>query len=93
MVNSFELDVGIDFLVTGVAAVVRAGCLVALRSGRCDVTVTVRLEGATLVRRQRTFDAALLLPLPHPVTLVDAPVVPRQGVGREPTRSDAQRSP
>ena len=93
VVNSFELEVGIDFLVTGVAAVVRAGCLVALRSGRCDVTVTVRLEGATLVRRQRTFDAALLLSLPHPVTLVDATVVPRQGVGREPTRSDAQRSP
>jgi hypothetical protein len=91
VVNSFEFDVDIDFLVTGVSAVVRAGCLAALRSGRCDVTVAVRLEGATLVHRRRTFDAALLVPLPRPVPLVDTVVVPRQGLRTDPARRDAQR--
>ncbi len=79
-VNRFEFDVVIELVVTGVAAVVREGALVALRSGRCDVSVSVALEGARLLEAHRTLDAALLLPLPRPVALAEtSPVtMPRQ---------------
>jgi hypothetical protein len=55
--------------VSGLAAVVRAGNLVALRGGDCLVTATLTLEGAPIARRQHSFDPELLVGLDPPVAL------------------------
>ncbi len=71
-VNSFEFDLGVVFDVTGLAAVVRAGCLTALRGGRCVVTASLSLEGASIIERQHEVDLGLIVPLERPIPLVDA---------------------
>ncbi len=82
VVNSFEFELVVVLVLTGVAAVVRAGQLVAVRGGRCDATVTLSLEGARLLRRERSLDLALLLPLRPPRSLVASPpAIPRQSTG------------
>jgi hypothetical protein len=83
--NSFEIDLTLVFEVTGVEAVVRAGDLVALRGGRCQVAGTLSLEGARLVERDRGFDLGLLVSLPRPIPLVEkpSPFIPEQASGLE----------
>lgn len=91
-VNSFEFELSVVFDLTGLAAVVRAGNLVALRGGECVVTGSLRLEGALLAERRRRLDVSILVPLRSEVSLVDQPMVrvPRQ-VGRGEGRPDGHR--
>lgn len=70
-VNTFEFDLSVEFDLTGVAAVVRDGALVALQGGECTVTAQLSLEGARIVRRERTVDLAVVVPLVRPVRLVE----------------------
>lgn len=70
-VMTLRVTLAIAFDVTGVAAVVREGQLVALKSGDCLATATLTLEGERLAQRQRRVDPALLVNLHPGVTLVD----------------------
>jgi hypothetical protein len=81
--NSFEFELVVSFVLTGLAAVVRRGDLVSVRGGRCDASVSVSLEGAQLVKRQRTLDLQVLLTLdpPHPLVEKPAARVPSQPTG------------
>jgi hypothetical protein len=64
----FELTVAFDL--TGVAAVVRRGDLVALRGGKCVVTATLKLEGTPLeLTRKASIDLHLIVPLRRPIPL------------------------
>ncbi len=79
-VNSFELELAVALDVLGVAAVMRAGQLVALRGGTCRVELRLSLEGLPLLERERTMDLALVVRLRTPVTFVaaDESAIPRQ---------------
>jgi hypothetical protein len=70
-VNTVEVVLTARFDLTGAAAVVRAGDLVALEAGECQVTVTLDVEGARLAERKAALDPRLVLPLGVPVPLID----------------------
>lgn len=57
------LELCVRFQLTSVAAVVHLGRLVGLRSGRCDLTASLKTEGVTVVERRTTVDPALLVNL------------------------------
>lgn len=64
----FELKVVFDL--TGVAAVLRQGDLVALRGGECVITATFTLDGTPLeLSGKGRIDLALLIPLHRPIPL------------------------
>ncbi len=71
LVNSFEFELQICFDLTALAAVVRAGDLVSIRGGDCTADVTLRLEGAHLAHRRHRLDLGVVVPLRHPIPLVD----------------------
>jgi hypothetical protein len=73
LVNSFEFELQLVFDVTGLAAVVRAGDLVALRGGDCLVTATMTLEGALIARRQHRVDPELIVRLDPPTAWSNSP--------------------
>ncbi len=75
LVNSFEFQLEVVFDLTGLAAVVKAGALVSLRGGDCTLGATLRLEGATLAHRRQRLDLGLVVPLHHPIVLVDPAAV------------------
>ncbi len=68
-VYTFAFDLEAEFELTSVAAVVRNGCLVALRGGDCHLNVTLRLGDHTLATREVHVDLAVLLRLDGPVPL------------------------
>lgn len=70
-VHSFEFALEVQFALTAVAGVVREGSLIALRSGDCHLTVTLRLGDRTLASREAHVDLAVLLPLEWPIPLTD----------------------
>jgi hypothetical protein len=68
--HTFEFELTVVFDLTGVAAVVRRGDLVALRSGKCTVTATLKLEKAPLeLTRKAIIDLHLVVPLRRPIPL------------------------
>jgi hypothetical protein len=57
-VATIQLGLSLVFRVTAMGAKISAGRLVALHSGRCDLTVTLAIQGTTVLTRQ----AHLMLP-------------------------------
>jgi hypothetical protein len=70
-VHTFVFELNVVFDLTGVAAVLRRGNLVALRGGECVVTATLTLEGTPLeLSRKGRIDLALVVALHRPIPLV-----------------------
>ncbi|HZS20311.1 MAG TPA: hypothetical protein VFA63_04895 [Pseudonocardiaceae bacterium] len=68
--HTFKFDLTVTFDITGVAAVVRRGDLVALRGGKCMVTATLELEKTPLeLTRKANIDLHLAVPLRRPIAL------------------------
>jgi hypothetical protein len=68
--HTFEFELTVVFDVTGVAAVLRRGDLVALRGGKCTVTATLKLENTPLeLARKASIDLHLVVPLRRPIPL------------------------
>jgi hypothetical protein len=55
-VADLELDLSIVCDVSALLLLISSGYLVAIRSGRCDVTVTLTVQGAELMSRQSRLD-------------------------------------
>jgi hypothetical protein len=70
-ITTVEFDLTMVFDLTGLAAVVKAGNLIALQSGECLVTATLSLEGARLAERRAKLDLAQELRLDPPISLID----------------------
>jgi hypothetical protein len=70
-ITTVEFDLTIVFDLTGLAAVVKAGNLIALQSGECLVTATLSLEEARLAERRAKLDLAHELRLHPPISLID----------------------
>jgi hypothetical protein len=65
------LRLEVEFLIRGALAVVRAGRLTAIRSGRCDVTGTLAIAGHRVLQRHINVDLPLALRLGNGVALLD----------------------
>jgi hypothetical protein len=89
-VNTFEFVLSVQIDIRGLSAVVRGADLVALYGGDCLVTATLTLEGAQLAHREQTFDRRVVVPLRHPVALVDKlPPIPAPRSHHESVESPA----
>lgn len=54
---------------TGLAAVVNMGDLVALRGGQCSATAKLTIDEAEVAKKQRTFEPPMIVHLWHPLRL------------------------
>ena len=70
-IATVEFDLTMVFDLTGLAAVVKAGDLIALQSGECLVTATLSLEHARLAERRGKLDLAQQIRLNPPISLID----------------------
>ncbi|MGH8905585.1 MAG: hypothetical protein ACRD0K_03495 [Egibacteraceae bacterium] len=85
-VATVDFELSLDFVVRGLVATVRDGRLVALDSGRCDVTATLAVEGVEIAKRQRHLDLRLVeVRLGQGVPLLGQAEMP-------PQRTDSQHS-
>lgn len=77
VVYQFTFDLVARFTLTSLAAEVRDGCLVGVRSGRCTVNVALVLEKGpmhperAITSHTEEVDLSVLLPLDQPIPLVD----------------------
>jgi len=69
LAGSIAFEVRLEFDVTGLAAVVRSGSLVALRGGDVTLIGTLLLDEETIATQQRRFDPELMVGLDPPVVL------------------------
>ncbi|MGW5240341.1 hypothetical protein ACWEOW_15540 [Monashia sp. NPDC004114] len=96
---TFELSLG--FTLKAVVATVRAGRLVALNAGQCDVEGSLKAEGKQLAKRTGHFELPLLVRLGNGVPLLvddgleavggSAPVVEAETVGGGEATVDGSR--
>ncbi|WP_328324477.1 hypothetical protein OHA70_33410 [Kribbella sp. NBC_00382] len=68
--HSFEFELVVVFEVTGLEAVVRAGTLLRLNSGRCVVEATLSLDSLRLAEQRRAVDLEFLVRLNPPLPLI-----------------------
>ncbi len=71
-VHTFEFRLAAVLDVTGVAAVVREGGLVALQGGECEGSMSLFLEEERLAEQRRVWEPALLVSVDPPVNLVSS---------------------
>ena len=62
-VATVQLDLSVVFDVSALVAGISAGRLVALHSGRCDITATLSIQGADVVTRQARIELPGAVPL------------------------------
>jgi len=86
-IATIEFDLTMVFDVTGLAAVVKAGDLIALQGGECMLTATLSLEKARLAQHHENLDLARKVRLSPPISLIDkAPTAPATELGNGPDR-------
>jgi hypothetical protein len=97
-VATLELGLSIVFDVDALLLLISGGRLVAVRSGRCDVTATLAVQGTDLLVRQAHLELPGLIPLGQGIRLLPAgeyPAradLPGEGIGGDPWGSDPRAS-
>ncbi len=71
-VATLQLDLSIVFDVMALLALISGGRLVALHSGRCDVTVTLAVQGTELLARQAHLELPGTVAVGHGIRLLPA---------------------
>jgi hypothetical protein len=71
-VATLNLDLSVVFDVSALLAGIRAGRLVALHSGHCDITARLALEGADVVTKEARFDLPGVISLGQGIRLLPA---------------------
>jgi hypothetical protein len=82
-VATVELGLSLTLVVTALLAGISAGRLVALHTGRCDVTAALAIQGCDLVTRQAHFELPGLIPLSPGIRLLPARHYPAAGIQEE----------
>ena len=82
-VATVELGLSLTLVVTALLAGISAGRLVALHTGRCDVTAALAIQGSDLVTRQAHFDLPGVIPLGPGIRLLPARHYPAAGKQEE----------
>jgi hypothetical protein len=70
--RTIHFAVELEFLVTSLKAIIRDGRLVQLRSGRCDVTAKLSVEGAEIAKQAAHFELDTRINLGDGIPLVVA---------------------
>jgi hypothetical protein len=65
-----ELGVSVVFNVSALVAGIRGGRLVAVHSGRCDVTATLPIQDTKVISRQVAFELPGIIPLGRGIDLL-----------------------
>jgi hypothetical protein len=65
-----ELGLSVVFTISALVAGIRGGRLVAVPSGRCNVTASLTVQGTTVVSRQVTFELPGIIPLGRGIALL-----------------------
>ena len=65
-----ELGLSVVFTISALVAGIRGGRLVAVHSGRCNVTANLAVQGTTVVSRQVTFELPGIIPLGRGIALL-----------------------
>jgi hypothetical protein len=75
-VNTLEFVFTVEFEIEALVAIVRHGCLTALRSGGCVIATTLTLEGVTVLPRREVpvEHLSMVLPLRRPIPLLPGAV-------------------
>jgi hypothetical protein len=68
-VTTVNFDLVLEFEVKALTAVIRSGRIVALDSGRCEITARVAIEGSTVASRTAEVDLHLLIRLGNGIPL------------------------
>jgi hypothetical protein len=96
-VATLQLDLSLVFDVSALLAGISAGRLVALHSGRCDVTATLAIQGADVVTRQSQLELAGAIPLSLGIRLLSErityPIRNRQQPGPAWVTRDGRQQP
>ncbi len=71
-VATLQLDLSVVFDVSALGAGISAGRLVALHSGRCDITATLAIQGTTVITRQAHLELPGVIPLGPGIRLLPA---------------------
>jgi hypothetical protein len=71
-VATLNLDLSVVFEISALLAGIRAGRLVALHSGHCDITATLALEGTDIVTRRAHLDLPGAISLGQGIRLLPA---------------------
>ena len=71
-VATLQLSLSVAFDVTALAAKISAGRLVALHSGRCDITATLAIQGTDVLTRQARLELPGAIPLSRGIRLLTA---------------------
>jgi hypothetical protein len=69
-VTTVNFELQLEFDVKALTAVIRSGRIVALESGRCDITGRVAIEGMVVVTRTAKFDLRLLVHVGNGIPLL-----------------------
>jgi hypothetical protein len=69
-VATLELGLSVVFDVSALVAGIREGRLVAVHSGRCDVTATLAIQDADVISRQVHLELPGIIPLGHGIRLL-----------------------
>jgi hypothetical protein len=87
-VATVELGLSLTLVVTALLAGISAGRLVALHTGRCDVTAALAIQGSDLLTRQAHFDLPGVFPLSPGIRLLPARYYPAAGIQEEAVRQE-----
>ena len=71
-VATLQLSLSVAFDVTALAAKISAGRLVALHSGRCDITATLAIQGTDVLIKQARLELPGAIPLSRGIRLLAA---------------------
>ena len=82
-VATVELGLSLTLVVTALLAGISAGRLVALHTGRCDVTAALAIQGSDLVTRQAHFELPGVIPVSPGIRLLPARHYPAAGKQEE----------
>jgi hypothetical protein len=77
-VATLQLGLSLEFLVNAMVAGIGAGRLVALHSGRCDITATLAVQGTNVLTKQAHFKLPGLVPLSPGIRLLSTRHYPGQ---------------
>ncbi len=75
-VATLQFGLSVAFDVTALAAKISAGRLVALHSGRCDITATLAIQGTDVLTRQACLELPGAIPLSRGIRLLAADKYP-----------------
>jgi hypothetical protein len=71
-VATLQLNLSVVFDVSALGAGISAGRLVALHSGRCDITATLTIQGTTVITRHAHLELPGIIPLSPEIRLLPA---------------------